>query len=151
MALYSEEITFCRKTCIVLIFIEFIGVTLVNKLIQVSSVQFSNTSFVYCIVCSSPKVKSPFLTIDHPPPLYSLLLSRIPFLSGNRHAVVCVYEVGFLFFLIPSHISPPSTLSLLSPVNLLSVSVSLFPFCSLDSIYKWNHKAFVFLFLAYFT
>ena len=56
-------------------FVEFIGVTLVNKIIQVSSVQFSNTSSVYYIVCSTPKVKFLSLTII---PLCPLLLYSPP-------------------------------------------------------------------------
>ena len=51
---------------IYLTFIECIGVTLVNKTIQVSSVQFYNTSSV--IVCSPFKVKSPSITIYPPLP-----------------------------------------------------------------------------------
>ena len=39
---------------IVLFFIEFIGMTLVNKIIQVSGIQLCITSSVYCIVCSPP-------------------------------------------------------------------------------------------------
>lgn len=42
------------------IFIEYIGVALVNKTIQISGAQFYNTS-VPSIVCSPPK--SPFTTI----------------------------------------------------------------------------------------
>ena len=42
----------------VYLFIEFIRVTLVNESIQVSGAQFYNTSSVYCIVCSHPKVVS---------------------------------------------------------------------------------------------
>ena len=41
-------------------FIEFIRVRSVNKVIWMSSVQFYNTSSVYCIVCLPPQVKSPF-------------------------------------------------------------------------------------------
>ena len=37
------------------LFIEFIGMTLVNKIIQVSGAQFHNTSSVYCIACLPPK------------------------------------------------------------------------------------------------
>ena len=37
------------------LFIEFIGVTLVNKVIQVAGAQFHNTSSVPCTVCSPPK------------------------------------------------------------------------------------------------
>ena len=48
------------------IFIEFIGVTLANKILQASRVQFYNSSPVYCIVCSPLKVQSPSITI-YPP------------------------------------------------------------------------------------
>ena len=54
-------------------FIEFIGVALVNKIIQVSGIQFYNTSSVYCLVCS-PR-KSSLL----PPPFFLM-----PSLKGNR-------------------------------------------------------------------
>ena len=37
-------------------FIEFIGVTLVNKITQVLGVQHSNTPSAYCTVCPRPKV-----------------------------------------------------------------------------------------------
>ena len=40
-------------------FIEVFGVTLVQKVTQVSSVQLQNTPSVHCIVCSPPRVKSP--------------------------------------------------------------------------------------------
>lgn len=56
----------------------FIGVTLGNKIVWVSSVQFKNTSYVYCTVRSPPKDKFPsvtrYLTAWTPPtsPLRSL-------------------------------------------------------------------------------
>ena len=40
------------------LFTEFVGVTVVNKIILASGAQFYNTSFVHCIVCSPPQVKS---------------------------------------------------------------------------------------------
>ena len=46
-------------------FIEFIGVTVVNKIISVSGIQFYNSSSVYCIVCvyhpTSSFLPSPFI------------------------------------------------------------------------------------------
>ena len=71
---------------------KFIRVTLVNKIIQVSSVQIYDLSSVYCVLCSSPKVKSSSITI------YLILL---PFTTptslslGNHHTVAYIYE--FLF------------------------------------------------------
>ena len=47
--------------------IEFIGVTLVNKIVWVSGAQFYNASSVYFIVCLPPQVKSFSISI-HPPP-----------------------------------------------------------------------------------
>ena len=52
-----------RRTYFLKLFIEFIGVILVNKIIYTSDVQFYNTSLVYCIVCSPPKLESPSITI----------------------------------------------------------------------------------------
>ena len=46
--------------------IELIRETLVDKIIQVSGVQFSNASSVYCIACSAPQVKSPSIIIYSP-------------------------------------------------------------------------------------
>ena len=85
-------------------FIEFIGVTLVNEIIHVSGIQFYNTSSVYCIVYSSTKVKSPFVTI-YPPFSSSTSLTHFP--SSNHNTVVSVYE-AFLFFFaqFPSPFQP---------------------------------------------
>ena len=57
--------------------IEFIGVTLLNKIIQVSDIQFYDLSSIHCIGCSPPHVKFPSVTVGHsftlcslhPPPL----------------------------------------------------------------------------------
>ena len=64
------KIEFFRKFFFVFydFLIEFIGVTLVNKIIQVSEAQVYNTSSVHCTVCSPPQVKSPFITIYLPIP-----------------------------------------------------------------------------------
>ena len=48
------------------IFIEFIGVALVSKIIQVSVVQLHNTSSVYCTVQSPPQFTSSSVTIYFP-------------------------------------------------------------------------------------
>ena len=61
-----------ERTYILLFFIEFIRVTLVNKIIYISGLQFYNTpvlynTSVYCIVCSLPQVESlpsPFTPSD---------------------------------------------------------------------------------------
>ena len=46
-----------------------IGVTLFNRIMWVSGVQFYNTPSVYCIVCSPLQVRSPSSTVS---PLYPL-------------------------------------------------------------------------------
>lgn len=43
--------------------IKLMGVTLVNKIMQVLSVQFNNMSYVYCIVCSPQTVEFPSITL----------------------------------------------------------------------------------------
>ena len=48
---------FCNYRFALIFVTKFIGVTFVNKIIQVSSVQFYDTSLLYCIVCPWPKVK----------------------------------------------------------------------------------------------
>ena len=90
------------------IFIEFIGVTLINKIPQVSGIQFYNMSSVYCFVYSPPQVKSLSITINLP----LTPLPQPPFPSGCHHTVVCV--------------SAPQTLP--SDSFQFSVSISLFLF-----------------------
>ena len=62
--------------------IKFVGVTLGNKTIQVSSVQLNKTSSAHCTVCPSPEVspfRSPFIpplptfTTPHPLKMYLVL------------------------------------------------------------------------------
>ena len=68
----------------------------INKINQwVSGAQFYDTSSVYCIVCSSPQVKSPSITI-YPP--YTLFCPPTPFPSGNHHTFVCIYKGFFCLF-----------------------------------------------------
>lgn len=40
--------------CLFFLFIEFMGVTLVNKIIQISGIQFYSPSSVFCTVCLLP-------------------------------------------------------------------------------------------------
>ena len=70
--------------------IEFIVVTLFNKIMQVSGVQFCNTSSVYCTVCSPPQVKSPFITLY---PSTLLDLSHPPFPLVSPYCCLCLYVV----------------------------------------------------------
>ena len=56
----------CLFLFFLLIFIELIGVTLVNEITEVSAVQFYNTPSAHCIVCSPPQVQSPSILIYLP-------------------------------------------------------------------------------------
>ena len=128
----------------------FIGMTLVINIIQVSGVQFYNTSSVYCIVYSLPQVKSPSISIN-PPPIFYLCHPPSPPVITK---LLSVSE--FSFFLLPLPFSPSSTSLLPSdscqPVHNLWVCFYFASwFCSLDSTYKWNHMVLLFLRLAYFT
>ena len=64
----------CNKGCqstvflIFFLFIKFIGMTLVSKIMQVSGAEFHSTSSIYCIVCSPPQINSPSITIYPPYP-----------------------------------------------------------------------------------
>ena len=102
-----------------------IGVTLVNKIVQVSGAQLHNTSPVYCIVCSPPKVKSSSITIYSP--LYPHLPLPPSFPSGNQHTDVCLYKASLS--LIPSLFSTSLPTPLLpTAVHLSSVSHNGFKF-----------------------
>ena len=103
--------------------IEFMGVTLVNKIRQLSGAHFHNTSSVHCIVCSPPQVKSPTITI-YPP--HTLL--HLPSTLGNHHTAVRVHEFLFFlkFFAQSLHPLPSHPISTSTAVNLLFMSLSLF-------------------------
>ena len=91
------------------ILLNLLGWHLVNNIKLVSGVQFYNTSSVYCIVCLSPQVKSPSVTMC---PLCTLFyLPPPPSPSGSHRTVVCLYEV-FSLSPITCFIQPlnPSTL-----------------------------------------
>ena len=121
-------------------FIEFIGVTLVNTIMQVSGVQFYNTSSVYCTVCSPPQVKLSSIVIF--PPFTLVCLPHPSGPSGHHHTLVCVYEVfiwPLLLYLFPPGPPTPhpsdscqSVLCIYQYASILIVSL----FCSLDSTYK---------------
>ena len=71
------------------LFIEFIRMTMFNKIIQISGAQFhSPSSVVHCIVCSPPQVKSPSITIYPPHPtwwVFSLFCSIPPSLELRKN------------------------------------------------------------------
>ena len=96
--------------------IEFIGVTLVHKTIQVSSVQLNKAKSSHGILCPSPQAKS--LSIH----IFSLfaLLHLLPPPSGCHHSPHCCLCVCiYVFWLIPSFFYPaphsPTALTAVSP------------------------------------
>ena len=50
----QSKIRFFFSSSVFTIFIDFIGMTLVNKIIQVSCVQFYSISSIYCILFTTP-------------------------------------------------------------------------------------------------
>ena len=109
--------------------IEFIGVTLVNKFMLASGVQFYNTSSVYCTMCSPPQVKS--LSINTFLILPWSTSSPPPFPSGTHRTVVCL--LGFVvvvnsFTFFTQH---PNPLPCFKAVCSLCLYMSLFLFCLL--------------------
>ena len=95
------------------------------------------------------------------PPFTVLNLFPLPCPSGNHHTAICICEwFGFFFFVFSfwgfflhffhlaaqTHLPSDSSQSVIyESVSILFVSL----FCSLDSIYKWNHMVFVFLWLTF--
>ena len=105
-------------------FIKFIWVTLVNKIIQVSGVQFYSISSGHCIGYSPTQVNSPSITI-YPPCTPSLP----PFPQQSQHCCPCPWVFLFFFpfllnpfILLTQHCLTPWQLSACS----LSMSLSLF-------------------------
>lgn len=89
------------------LFIEFIDVTLVKKIIQVSDTQFYNTSSVHLfIVHPPPQVKSPTITIYSPYILFYLPPTQTPEVTTLLSMFM---EFFSLFCSIPPHLpfTPP--------------------------------------------
>ena len=113
------------------LFIEFIGVTVVTKIIQISGAQLHSTSCVHFIVCSSPQVKSPSVTIYMPPPTT----------PSNHHTVFGVHGIFLFFYLFAIPPTPPPSPSTTPTPDrcqpapyVCVISILLFnTFCSLDS------------------
>ena len=85
--------------------IEFVGVTLVNKIIQVSGAQFYNTSSVHCTVCSPlpPHPKSSLC----PSPFSAPHLPPTPCFASPGKCHTAVHNPGFfLYFLLNPSITP---------------------------------------------
>lgn len=116
-------------------FIEFLGVTFVHKIIQISGVQvYITSSSLYCVLCLLSKVRSLSITI-YPSFTHFNLLSILP--SDNHHNVVCICKLCvyvYIFFgLIPSAfpLSPPNPLCSDSCQSVPGVSMCLFLLCLL--------------------
>ena len=126
---------------------------LVNKIIQVSCVQFYSTSSVQCIGVHHPKSSlrpAPFI-----PSVPCSTSLQLPFPSTLSHSCLCPW-VFFYFFLFAQSLHTPHSEFLLTAVSLLSIykSVTILLFSSvssLDSTHQWNYVVLVFLSLAYFT
>ena len=97
------------------ILICIIGVTLVNKIIYVSGVQFCHTSSVdwYCAFTAPGQV-----SFHHRLSPHTLFYLPHPLCSGNHRTVICVYEGFFVnpftFSPSPTAPSPPTAVSLFS-------------------------------------
>ena len=124
-----------------LFFIEFIGVTLVNKTIQDSNVQVNKTSSAYSIVYLSPKEKSPSITIyllfalfHIPPPPFPLAITRLLSVSMCYMYIYIVFLNPLTFFyLAPQLFSSPTA------VSLFSISMILLLFCLLNYFFIRFH------------
>ena len=76
-------------------FIEFIAVTLVNKIIWVSGIHNSIIHHLYIVLCSPPKVKSPFITICLPCTLF--YPPTPPSLWQSPYCCLCPWVFFFSF------------------------------------------------------
>ena len=103
----------------IFLFTEFVGVTLVNKILQVSGAQFYNTSSVYCTVCSPPQVRPPSTTTYPPIPSST---SPDP---GSHHCWLCPRVLSLRSFSLNPSILPLQHPSLVA-VSLLSIYESVF-------------------------
>ena len=111
---------------------------------------------MYCIMCSPLEVKFPSTTIYSP---LCPLLPPPPPLPLVITTLLSMWDIYiYTFFLLNSFAyftqlpTPPfhwqmSVFYIYESVSILLVCL----FCSLDSIYEWNHMVLVFLWLAYFT
>ena len=104
--------------------IKFLGLTLVNKIIQVLSVHFYDSWSSYCIACSPSEVISSSVTIY----LTFFPLYSFPPPSPLANTIIYIYESLVSCFCLFVHL-------------LLSV---------LHHAYEWNHMVIDFFFSTYF-
>ena len=131
-------------------FIEFIGLTLINKFYRIQK-HDSITHHLHTVLCvhcpQSSLCPSPFI-----PPLPSSTTSQPS--SPSNHCCLCpwVFLFCFPFLLNPSTpVLPARNPTSYQPALYKSVSILLVSsFCSSDFTYEWNHIVLVFLWLAYF-
>ena len=126
LTLYFYFISFHFISFSILFLIEFIGVTLVCKTIQVSSVQLNKTLSTHCIVHPSPSPKVQSLSIPTP----ALPTSTCPTplsLWPLPHCFLCLCIMSIhVFCLIPYLLSSSPKTPLLTVVSLFRVSMPLF-------------------------
>ena len=124
-----------------------------HRLIKYDRFQMCNSithhlSIVTCVHNpKSSRLSSPFI-----PPLLSSP-SHLLF-SGNHPTVTCSEFFSFLAFTFFSQLLNPLPSDRCQAVLCINESVSILLvtlFCSLNSIYKWNHMVLFCLWLAYFT
>lgn len=80
--------------------IKSIGLTLVNKLIQVSRAHFYDASSAYCVVCASPQVKSSVTLHLTPFILFYLCPGPLPLLLTPKLLSMSM-SVGSLVYPVP--------------------------------------------------
>ena len=141
---------FSVLTLFIFLFIEFIGVTPVTKIMHVSGAQFDNIS-VHCVVCPTPSQVSIqhhlFIHVYPPPP------PPTPTLPSNHHTVVCVCEIFlFLSFFCSIPLPSPPEQALphpnsCQPAFWVCQYFIVSSFCPLDSAEKWNNVVLTFLWL----
>ena len=129
------------------LFIEFIGVILVDKIIQVSGSQF-HTHHLYTVLCVHHPRSRVCLSrfIPHVPSSTSPY-PTFPWQSPHCCLRPWVFP-SFLFCLLLYSFNSSTPLTI--AVILLFICESVF-ICSLDSTYEWTHMILVFLWLAYFN
>ena len=93
------------KRIFIVFLIEFIGVTLVHKTTQLSSVQLNSTPSAHCTGCPLPEAKPLSLCLPICLPFARTHVHLPPFSSCCRHAVVCVYMLYIHIYLLLNPLS----------------------------------------------
>lgn len=103
------------------LFIELIGMTLVNRFLKASGIHIYITSSVHSIVCSPLPIKSPSITMHLPLLFSTLLLPPHPLSSGNHRTLSVSTSLPFLLFLnLFNFLTQPPAPSPLTAISLFS-------------------------------